>query len=184
MVKITTITLDDEIQQLLDLQWANHSLVTSDETKADQGFVTVRHDFELLKAMNEAAPQIIAKDGDELVGYALVMLPSFVDRVPVLKPMFDLFSTIDYFGKKITEYDFYVMGQICVKESHRGQQVFDLMYAEHKNLYKTDYELLITEVATRNSRSMRAHERVGFETIKTYEDETDIWNVVVLPLRK
>jgi RimJ/RimL family protein N-acetyltransferase len=32
-----------------------------------------------------------------------------------------------------------------------------------------------TEVATRNTRSMRAHERVGFTVLERYRDATDEW---------
>jgi hypothetical protein len=31
---------------------------------------------------------------------------------------------------------------------------------------------------------MRAHERVGFEVIYSYQDATDDWNVVVLDLHR
>jgi RimJ/RimL family protein N-acetyltransferase len=86
---------------------------------------------------------------------------------------------LDWQGKQIQDYRFYVMGQICVAESHRGQGVFDGLYNAHKRLLSADFDLCVTEVATRNTRSSRAHERVGFRTIHTYQDHTDVWNVVV-----
>ena len=81
MIQITTITTDLEIRQLLDLQQVNLPKNISKETALEQGFVTVQHNFELLRAMNEAIPQVIAKDGDEVVAYALVMLPNFADLI-------------------------------------------------------------------------------------------------------
>ncbi len=178
MFQITTITTDDEITQLLDLQAINSSLTVSKEVAESQGFVTVRHNLGLLKAMNEAIPQVIAKDGDRVVGYALVMLPSFAALIPVLQPMFDLFSKINLDKKSVSDYKYYVMGQVCVAESHRGLGVFDALYHKHRDLYSADYEVCITEIAARNTRSMRAHERVGFHTFHTFEDATDVWNVV------
>ncbi len=65
---------------------------------------------------------------------------------------------------------------------YRGQGVFDLLYAHHRQLFARQYDFVITEIATRNQRSQRAHERVGFETINTYRDELDEWNVVVMDL--
>lgn len=178
MIQITTITTDDEIMQLLDLQQVNLPKNISKATALEQGFVTVQHDFDLLRAMNEAIPQVIAKDKDRVVAYALVMLPDFAELVPVLQPMFQLFSSIDYGDKKVSDYTYYVMGQVCVAESHRGLGVFDALYHKHKNLYSADYQVCITEIAERNTRSMRAHERVGFKTIHTFQDETELWNVV------
>jgi hypothetical protein len=178
MIQFTTIQSDEDIRQILSLQQANLPKNISSETAKEQGFVTVQHNFDLLKAMNEAIPQVIAKNGDEVVGYAIVMLPNFAALIPVLQPMFDLFDTIDYEGKRISDCQYYVMGQICVKEGYRGVGVFDGLYEQHKIEFSKDFEVCITEVAVRNTRSMRAHERIGFQTIHTYQDETDWWNVI------
>jgi RimJ/RimL family protein N-acetyltransferase len=62
--------------------------------------------------------------------------------------------------------------------AHRGSGVFDALYAEHRAQYADRYDLLVTEVATRNTRSMRAHERVGFRTLHTYRDATDEWALI------
>jgi ribosomal protein S18 acetylase RimI-like enzyme len=71
-----------------------------------------------------------------------------------------------------------VMGQICVAREYRGRGIVDAMYGEHKARYAERYKLCVTEVATRNTRSMRAHARVGFEVVTTYSDEVDEWAVV------
>ena len=73
----TTITTDQEIQQLLDLQQKNLTKNIAEDVANSQGFVTVVHNFDLLSRMNQSVSQIIAKDGDEVVGYALVMPESF-----------------------------------------------------------------------------------------------------------
>ena len=178
-IRFTTILGDDDIRQVLALQQANLSTQVSQETAASQGFVTVQHNFDLLKKMNGAIPQVIAKDGDVVVGYALVMLPSFQDLIPVLKPMFVLFDSLDFDGKKVSEYQYYVMGQICVAEGYRGAGIFDGMYIKHRELFGEQFDFVATEIATRNTRSIRAHQRVGFQPIHTFQDETDIWEIVV-----
>ena len=164
---------------MLALQQANLSTHVSQETAASQGFVTVQHNFDLLKKMNQAIPQVIAKDGDQVVGYALVMLPSFQDLIPVLKPMFVLFDNLDFGGKKVSEYQYYVMGQICVATGYRGVGIFDGLYQQHRDLFKGQFDFVATEIATRNTRSIRAHQRVGFQAMHTFQDETDNWEIVV-----
>jgi RimJ/RimL family protein N-acetyltransferase len=67
------------------------------------------------------------------------------------------------------------MGQICVGKAWRGQGVFDLLYRAHRRYLREAYDFCITEVATRNVRSMRAHQRVGFTVIDRYRDATDEW---------
>ena len=82
-------------------------------------------------------------------------------------------------GEFVTNKTFYVMGQICVDERYRGKGVFDALYLTHKELLGNVYELCVTSVSTRNSRSMKAHQRVGFEIVNTFQDATDEWNVLV-----
>jgi hypothetical protein len=167
-----------ELNQILALQAANHKDNLPAESKRESGFVTVRHNLELLKKMNAAAGQVIAKDGDDVIGYALVMPREFSPLIPVLMPMFDLFSTLSYKGRALSGYTYYVMGQICVAESHRGQGVFQQLYDGHRKFYSAQFELCLTEVSSSNGRSMRAHEKAGFETIHHFEDDTDRWNIL------
>lgn len=182
-INYCTASSDDDILQILALQQKNHSSSLSAAQAARDGFVTVVHSFDLLKQMNLAVPQIIAKDNDKIIGYALVMLRSFESMIPVLVPMFKRLATVEYAGRKITDYCFYVMGQICVAENYRGIGVFDSLYALHKKNHQHDYDLCVTSVATRNTRSMRAHQRVGFDVIHTFRDQTDEWSILAWDLR-
>ena len=161
---------DLELEQILALQQINLPKSISQEESKDQGFVTVEHDFPLLSSMNASAPQIIASAEGKVVGYALVMLERFSAKIPVLIPMFKMLSTLSYQGKSLLEYRYYVMGQVCVDKAFRGKGLFDGMYHEQRRQLSGEYDFVVTEVATRNTRSMRAHERVGFETIHVYTD--------------
>lgn len=51
-----------ELQQILELQKANHYDNVSDDLKQVNGFVTVKHDLATLTLMNEKARQIVAVD--------------------------------------------------------------------------------------------------------------------------
>jgi ribosomal protein S18 acetylase RimI-like enzyme len=178
-IQITSPTSTEELQQILSLQHLNHSSQITIEQAQNQGFVTVRHDLALLDRMNLAIPQVIAKDENKVVGYALVMLEEFRKDIPVLEPMFVLLEGLSWKEKKVSGFDFFVMGQICIAEGYRGQGIFDKLYAGLHTQLADRFELCITEVATRNERSMRAHQRVGFETLMMYEDATDHWAVLV-----
>jgi ribosomal protein S18 acetylase RimI-like enzyme len=161
-----------ELEQILRLQRANHlDAVTADE-RAAEGFLTVEHDLPLLERMHVIAPSIVALDGTELAGYALVMPVECRALIPMLVPMFD---RLDALG--MTSY--YIMGQICVAKQYRGRGVFDALYAAHREHLGARYARCVTEVATRNTRSMRAHERVGFTILEQYRDATDEWALLV-----
>jgi hypothetical protein len=175
----TTAQTDDDLRQILDLQTHNHKSTVSEEVKREQGFLTVRHSWEQIALLHHTTPQIIAKDGDKIAAYALAMLPALGDSIPDLQPMFTLFTQIPWQGGTLSDSTYYVMGQICVGEAYRGRGTFDGLYQKHRELYSPDFDLLITEVSTNNTRSMRAHERVGFRTIHTHQDHVDNWNVLV-----
>lgn len=172
---------DKEIQQILDLQAQNLSAVLSPEVIASQGFLTVRHDPAVLQRMNQAYPSVIAKDGPQLAGYCLVMLREFAPQVPILAPFFTMLAQLSWQGQPLRESRWFVMGQVCVGKAWRGQGVFDGMYQKLRRVCRPDFDFVVTEVAARNARSLRAHRRVGFETIHTYPDETtgEIWHVIV-----
>jgi RimJ/RimL family protein N-acetyltransferase len=163
---------DGELEQILRLQRENHLHALPADERAVEGFLTVEHDLPLLKRMHAIAPSIVAFEGAELAGYALVMPVECRALIPMLVPMFD---RLDALG--VTSY--YIMGQICVAKPHRGRGVFDALYAAHREHLAARYARCVTEVATRNTRSMRAHERVGFTVLEQYRDATDDWALLV-----
>jgi ribosomal protein S18 acetylase RimI-like enzyme len=185
--KPITITLpqnDQDLTEILTLQQENLRSNVSDETKSKQGFVTVEHSFELLKSMHQAEPAAIAKAEGHIVGYCLAMPDTFRYSIPVLAPMFEVFDQIKYQEKLINEYAYIVSGQVCVAKSYRGMGIFDQMYQALRNRLSSRYELMLTEVAKRNTRSIQAHKRIGFEKLHEYTDELETWEVVVWDWRK
>ena len=149
------------------------------EPTAD-GFVTVAHTLDILRAMHAVAPSIVARDADgRIVGYALVMPRETRALVPILEPMFQMIEALPestICGRPGARW--YVMGQVAVGPAHRGTGLFDRMYAEHHARYRDRFDAVVTEVATRNPRSLKAHERVGFRTVSTYRDATDEWALI------
>jgi len=45
------------------------------------------------------------------------------------------------------------------------------------------YELCVTEVSSRNSFGLKAHQKMGFEVVDTYHDGKELWKVVVWDLQ-
>ncbi len=182
-IAFTVVSTSEEVTQIVDLQSQNLSSALSPEIMASQGFLTVRHDPAVLQRMNAATPAVIAKDGGRVVGYALVMPREFAPEVPILLPMFDMLDGLSWKGIPLRDNPrWFVMGQICVAEGYRGMGVFDGMYLKMREVYKPEYDFTVTEVAERNTRSLRAHERVGFQNLHIYPDTTtgETWRTVVL----
>jgi hypothetical protein len=183
---ITTVQSEADVQGILALQQANLRKNVPVEVQVEQGFVTVEHDPAVLSRMNLAAPSIIAKDGEKVVGYALTMLPEFGADVPELLPLFGLIDTLQYDGKPLRNHAWYVMGQVCVADGYRGQRVFDRMFQHHRDVYSDRYQVLITDISANNIRSLRAHTRVGFETLHEFYDPAigETWVIVLWDFQK
>jgi GNAT superfamily N-acetyltransferase len=184
-IQFTTVTSASEVTEILGLQAENLASALTPETMAGQGYVTVRHEPSVLLRMNEAAPAIIAKAAGRVVGYALVMPRSFAGDVSILYPMFEMLDTLSWKGASLrVNPRWFVMGQICIARAYRGIGIFDGLYRTMAERYRDRFDFTVTEVAARNTRSMRAHARVGFQTLHVYPDATtgEEWHVVALDL--
>lgn len=184
-VRFTTVASTDEIRQIAALQAANLASALAAEAIATQGFVTVRHDVDVLERMNRTTPGIIAKDGPRVVGYALVMPREFASEVPILAPLFGMLEGLSWNGVSLRDCPrWFVMGQICIAEGYRGRGIFDGLYRAMAGEYRDRYDFTVTEVAARNTRSLRAHARAGFRPLQIYADATtgEEWHVIVLDL--
>ena len=172
-IQYTIATEDQELYQILDLQQQNLPNHVSTSEKHKEGFVTVEHDFELLKLMNTQQPHCIAKAGDQVIGYALSMTKNFRNEIDILASMFE---KIDAVVSNSSSY--IVMGQICISKNYRKQGVFRGLYHHMRTTLQTKYDTLITEVATQNTRSLSAHYAIGFKDLLQYTSEETTWHLI------
>jgi hypothetical protein len=182
-IQFAIVSTADEVRQILDLQAENLASALLPETIASQGFVTVRHDPPVLHRMNEVAPAIVAKASSRVVGYALVMPRGFATEVPILRPLFEMLDTLSWRDVPLRGNPrWFVMGQICIAAGYRGMGIFDGLYGKMAETYGARFDFTVTEVAARNRRSLRAHARVGFQTLHVYADATtdEEWHVIAL----
>ena len=180
MILYTTVATDRDIQQIMALQQLNLPQNLSPEQKNSQGFVTVIHSFATLKKMNDAEASIVAKDGDQVIGYLLAMTTHTRHDIPVLIPMFQAFDEVIYEGQKISSFKYLVVGQVCIAEAYRGRRILDDCYTAYKKHFENMYDFAITEIHTTNRRSINAHARIGFKLIHTYTDpHGDTWEIVI-----
>jgi hypothetical protein len=171
-----------DLQQILSLQQQNLERYISSEELRQEGFVTVHHDFELLEEMNKPHPHIIAKSDEVVVGYTLVMLRQMAQRIPILIPMFDKINRLQYKDQALKDATYFIMGQVCISKSFRGKGVFANLYQKLKEEMRPHFQFCITEVAVRNPRSMRAHEKIGFKRLYQYSGGHEEWVILIWEL--
>ena len=136
----------------------------------------------LLQMMAAHLPQVVAISHSKVIGYNLAMPVAMKEVMPSLIPMFTEFERSTYKGRPLATYQFMVGGQVCVEKDCRGQGLLRRLYHETRNRLPAGYQLCVTEVAARNSISLKAHQKMRFEVVSTYHDGQELWNVVVWDL--
>jgi hypothetical protein len=164
-----------EIQQIIALQQRNLPKNLSQQEMEEQGFLTIEHTYELVLKMNMAFPHTLAKDGENVVGYALSMHPQFGNEIELLRAMFKKTETLVPNNLKCL-----VMGQICVAKPHRGLGIFRGLYKNMQRYTKDMFDVIITEVDVKNTRSMNSHKSVGFEELCRYSSVGRTWSFIML----
>ncbi len=172
------------MEEILDLQRRNLPYVIDHSEKMSEGFVTVEHDLDTLSQIHGGLGHMVAKQDGKIIGYALTMLREYGDEIEVLRPMFQMFKQTTYDNRYLNEFDFVVMGQVCIDKRFRGKGIFRRLYSNMSQVLKENYQLIVTEIDTANSRSMNAHLGVGFQVIHIYRSDDGVeWHIVALDLR-
>lgn len=180
MIIYTTAKTDKDLEGILALQRANLATNLTPAEALSQGFVTVVHTLDILRKMNDIEPHVIAKNNDKVVAYLLAMTTDSSADIPILQSMFQTFDEIEYRGRPVSSYQYLVVGQVCIDKDFRGQGLLDRCYQTYRDVFEAKYEFAITEIATRNTRSMQAHKRIGFEEIYPYKaPDGEEWSIVI-----
>jgi len=179
MLTAKLVSTDNELHQIAALSNANLSANISVETKAREGFVSWVYTPAILKTLHAIAPSVIVIDGDHLAGYAITLTPECLPAYPAAVDTYVHASTLIHNGRPLGEQRFYIMGQICVAEPWRGKGLVEMLYQGHRQFYRSRFDLLLTEISTANPRSLKAHQKVGFQVIDTHHDTAGDWDVVL-----
>lgn len=184
MTTIAIASTDQHLEEILALQRRFHTRSLSAEVQSIEGFVYAEHTLPLLRRMAAQSPQAIALSEGHVVGYCLSLPFSLQAEVPALVPMFEQFRRCVYRGQPLLDYRLVVGGQVCVDREHRGQGLLARLYEQIRVSVGRGCDLCVTEIATRNQVSVRAHERMGFEIINTYNDAGEKWVIVAWDLSR
>ena len=179
MITVCLTTTDREIQGIRDLQEANLKENIALEKRSVDGFLTAEYSLDFLKAMNKSTPAIIAKQSGEVVGYALATNRSLFGQHPLLKDLSIQINKIPFGDKAIGDFDYLVVGQLCVAKQVRGQGLAQRLYAHFKTTYQEQYPFSVTDVDQGNLASLKTHLKVGFQVVSTLQYGNSNWYVVI-----
>ena len=176
---ICLATTDREIQEIRDLQKINLKDNVAAENRLSDGFLTAKYEFDFLKAMNDLTPAIIAKQNGVVVGYALAADRSLLVQHPLLKDLGKQINKIPFGGKFVGDFDYLVVGQLCVAKEVRGRGLAKDLYAKFKATYENRYPFAVTDVDRENLASLKTHLKVGFQVISMLQYGNSNWHVII-----
>ncbi len=178
-IKIKTVDTQEELIGIQQLQAANLRKNISEPEAHAQGFLMAEYTLDFLKDLHAQSPAIIAKDGDLVIGYALVAVKEIRDHHALLADLFNTIDQISYQGNLLKDCNYVVVGQLCVDKLYRGKGLVQKLYGHFKTTLSASYEYCITDVAQANQRSLKAHQKTGFQVIDTLTYEGISWDIVL-----
>jgi ribosomal protein S18 acetylase RimI-like enzyme len=173
------VETEQELIGLKQLQTNNLRRLVGEEEAMKEGFVTSEYSLSLLQKMHDVYPSIIVKEAEEVVGYTIVTNKAVYGEHPELDHLFTTLDATEYKGKLLKDVNYILIGQVCVGKTHRGQGWVPKMYELYKNLHAKNYDYLVTDISQANKRSIRMHQKIGFETIGVIEQVGSGWDIVL-----
>lgn len=179
MIELTRVSNPSEIMGIRDLQALNLKQNITAEEAIDQGFLTAAYTINYLQEMNAASPSIIAKNGDKVVGYALVTTKDTRNGHELVEGLFDAIDKCEYNGKLLRDVNYVVVGQLCVAKEYRGQDLVQKLYGHFRDCLSKEFTYLVTDIAQANTRSLKAHQKRGFQVINKLMYNGVEWDIVL-----
>jgi hypothetical protein len=152
----------EDIVGILDLQDAN--------LRERGGTLSVRYSREWFEAALDDMPVLVARKGDCVVGYLVSSPPAAQAHVPIIQAMLRAYP-----GPP----DAYLYGPICIAESERGQDLAAALMAALAARLPGRQGL--TFIRRDNTRSMRAHGKIGMREVAEFTHGDAAIIVVVYP---
>ena len=177
MISIQLVTSKVEMKGVLALQQANLRKNITQEEAETQGFLMAEYDLDFLELLNQKSPGIIAKEGEKVVGYSLVALPETARHHPLLADLVENIERCVFDGKPVNEY--VIVAQLCVSKECRGQGLVQKLYGSFRYHYANHFTYCVTDVAQANHRSLKAHQKRGFQVIDTLNYGGIGWDIVL-----
>jgi len=91
-----------------------------------------------------------------------------------------MFREINTIKNNVLKGEYIVMGQICVARPYRRQGLFRKLYETMQSQLSSKFQIIITEVDSKNVRSLEAHYTIGFELLYSYQSDGHDWQLIGL----
>lgn len=160
----------DDIEGVLNLHKKYQIDTILEEDKKD-GFVTTSFTKEqLTKLIEEEQGLFIATHDESVIAYVMSASWQFWSVWPIFSYMIERLPTLEYAGHKLTAYNSYQYGPVCVDKAYRGSGLLEAIFDFAREQMSARYPVLVTFINKINARSYAAHtQKIGLEVIAEFE---------------
>jgi len=137
--------------------------------------VTAQYSPEFLAELHSHCPSVVAKVGDAVVGYVIAATRAINVKHKVLRAMYEAITT----HEAAEGFNFVLCGQLCVDKPFRGRGLAIDLYKWFRKELESEFDGVITDISVYNPRSLKAHHKVGFQTIGQMTFESSQWDLVM-----
>lgn len=152
---------------MVALQEANLVGNLSNAERSD-GFLSAMFNASELAALNENLCVIVASDHDQVKGLLVASTTEFNSNVSLPSAMIARYPHAVFNGQPLSEWKSFIAGPVVIDKSARGTGAFAGMYQELLKQLPSEYDVAVTLVSLANGRSLRAHEKIGYQRIDSF----------------
>jgi hypothetical protein len=165
-----TVAAIGDIEEVLSLHKKYH-VDTVSESDKENGFVTTQFTRDLLLKLIETENGLfVAKNGDEIIAYAMSASWKFCSIWPMFQHMIGKLHEIQYLGQTLNTENSYQYGPICIDREYRGTGVLEGVFEFARSEMNKKYPILVTFVNKSNPRSIKAHvDKLGLDLAMEFE---------------
>jgi hypothetical protein len=161
-----------DITGILTLQEPN---LVSNMTEAQKvnGFVTTPLTVPMLERMiGERGVFVGENEIGQIVAYVIAGDWDFYRQWPIFDYMVSRFPTLNFQGREITVQNSFQYGPICIDHQYRGTGLMKTIFETMRLELVKRYPISITFINQTNIRSMKAHQKIGWELVDEFSFET------------
>ena len=174
------VAMQNDMQGALELLQSQHRDNLSDSEKQD-GFISVRFTMETLNEMTDNGITVVAVADDITAGVLSAQSCDYNLRsIPLAAKLIEACHGLTFQNEDIELDRAIICGPVCVAKDFRGQGIFEKMYDVFKVEARDSYDLGLTLIARTNPRSLRAHEKIGYKNLISFDFDSRTYDALAM----
>lgn len=160
-----------DFESLVSLQNSNLASNLSDDQRRD-GFLSVSFSAKQFADMNDDLCVVVGTQEKVVKAFLCASTVEFNKPFALPKTMIDRFPQAIYDSKPLSDWLVCIAGPVCIDAALRGQGVLEMLYDCFYDIAPPQYELATVFVSADNTRSIRAHEKLGMRIVDEFDFNT------------